>query len=302
MNYLEELEFAHGVPEQELECIQNQLRPVLFETQKLMKESEMLAINVRRFIGQDQIAIISDIYEAASESIKPNEKLLHECLHKEKELSVKIDRLRSGKHLNERIKLQKDRKEAASALRLQIIEELEQIDFPQIAKIRKIEEVWANSFHKIWIWVLEVYFGYPSSKYDWEDFREKALTSRNDKGKELKRRMIVHDPSTLSMFQASELEDIVRSHRRLLMDKTNVPDLNKFLQVLTMIFREYQMSKIWEKDLADNKFSSDMQKMREEEEKTLMASQKLNQTRFDLITEVHNLLQLIETEFYQSNA
>lgn len=301
MNYLEELEFTHGVLEQELERFQDQIKPALVEMQVLLKESETLANSVHRFIGHEQTAIVSEIYKANAEMIKPNEKLLHDCLHKEKELSVKIDRLRTGKHLNERIALQKERKEAASALRLQIIEEIEQLEFSKIAKIRKIDEVWANSFHKIWVWVLEVYFGFPSSKYDWEDFRKKAFSTRKDKGKELKRRMIMHDPSNLTMFQASELEDIVRSHRRLLVDKTNIPDLNKFLQVLNLIFREFQMGKAWEKDLADGKFSTDMQKMRDEEEKTLLASQKLNQMRFDLITEVHDLLQLIDTEFREGN-
>jgi len=296
MNYLEEIEFSRNIPEYDKARFEKQLSPVLPEQQQLLNEAATLANEVERHISRDQFSTVNDIYSHNAQLIKPNETLLHDCLNKEKDYGSKIEKLRWNKNGLGEVKTSKQLMTQIDSLRLQTIEELEHMDFPQIAKINKIDQVWGPSFHKVWIWVLEVYFGYPSSKYSWEDFSKKALSKNCDSGKELKRRMIVTAPTSMTAFQRQELEDLVASHRKLLMDKTNFPELNKFLHVLSLIYQQSRLQKEKSELEASGKDSNDVQKMREEEERTLMAGQKLNQTRFDLITEVQNLYLLIDAE------
>lgn len=66
--------------------------------------------------------------------------------------------------------------------------------------IKKLDDIWQNSFHKIWIFVLEVFFGYPESKYDWRDFSKKTMSKKYDKGQELKRKIIIFDHFSWTKF------------------------------------------------------------------------------------------------------
>ena len=302
MNYLEELELPRNLPESERSHIEKRLGPLLPAQKQLLAEATALAQETRQSIAQDQLQVIKEIHNYNGQLVKPNETLLHDCINKEKEARLKLDQFRSAKPEGKLMEAKpaigdaRQREEQLGAMRLQIIDSLEQIDFPRIAAIHKIDEVWGPSFHKVWMWVLEVYFGFASSKYAWEDFSRKAMSKKNDGGKELTRRMIVFDPSTLTPFQNQELDEIVNSHRKLLLDKTDFPEFNKFLNVLKLICEFNKAFRNKGKSDAAGKESLDVLKMRDEEERTLMASQKLNQTRFDLISEVHNLLLLIDTE------
>lgn len=294
MNYLEEIELNRNTSEYDRSRFEKEVSPVLPEQQQLLIEAANLAKEVDRYISRDQFSIVEDINSHNSKLIKPNETLLHDCLNKEKEYGTKLERMKMGKNGQGETTTSKQVTTQLDSLRLQTINELELLEFTEIAKIKKIDDVWGPSFHKLWVWVLEVYFGFPSSKYSWEDFSKKAMSKTCDSGKELRRRMIVLEPTSLTMFQVQELEDLVASHRKLLMDKTNFPELNKFLHVLSLIYQQCILQK-QRKDLEANG-SLDVQKMRDEEERTLMAGQKLNQTRFDLITEVQNLYLLIDAE------
>jgi hypothetical protein len=296
MNYLEEIVLSRNLPEFDRSRIEKQLAPVIPDQQQLLSQSGSLAKEVERHISRDQVSTIDEIYRHNAQLVKPNETALHECLNKEKEYAAKLDKARYNKNGLGEAKTSKQLSAQIDSLRLKTIDELEHMDFIQISKITKINEVWGPSFHKVWTWVLEVYFGFPSSKYSWEDFSKKTMSKSCDSGKELKRRMIVLEPTSMTPFQLQELEDIVASHRKLLMDKTNFPEFNKFLDVLSLIYQQSRLQKERHEQETSGRDSSDAMKMREEEERTLMAGQKLNQTRFDLISEVQNLYLLIDAE------
>jgi hypothetical protein len=297
MNYLEEIEFSRGLPEFDKVRIERQLAPIMSDQKQLLNESAALANDVEKHISRDQIAIVNDIHSHNAQLLKPNEVLLHECINNQKEFGLKIDKFRSGKASNPNpLGSVKEVEVKLNGIRHQIIEELESIDFTKIATINKLEEVWAPSFNKVWIWILEVYFGYPSSKYHWDDFSVKAMSKKNDSGKELKRRMIITDSNSFTMFQIQELEDLVKSHRKLLLDKTNFTEFNHFLHILSLIYNQCELNREKVRLQTSGKDSLDIQKIREEEERALLASQKLNQTRFDLISDVQNLYLLIDNE------
>lgn len=60
---------------------------------------------------------------------------------------------------------------------------------------------------KVWIWILEVIYGYPRSKFFWPEFAKKAI--KNDNGEDLRRRMIMRNYGKLNDTEISELSLIV---------------------------------------------------------------------------------------------
>ena len=66
----------------------------------------------------------------------------------------------------------------------------------------------------MWIWVLEVYFRYPESKYYWPEFSKNVF--KNDKGKKLKRRMIIKNYKNLTYSEVNELADICSVHAKVI--------------------------------------------------------------------------------------
>lgn len=70
-------------------------------------------------------------------------------------------------------------------LKQETIRQIEAIDFSQFKSIPKREKddpVFV-SFNKIWIWILEIFYNTPVSKYYWPEFRDKVI--KKDNGSEL---------------------------------------------------------------------------------------------------------------------
>ena len=151
-----------------------------------------------------------------------------------------------------------------------------------------------DSFHKIWIFILETYFGNSSNKYEWRDFSRRLFSKNYDSGKEFKRRLIVLDSETLSKFQIKEFSDLVYTHSELIREKMNDPILLEFLETFKMINTQLELTqKI--KGMKNKSVNDDQIKTVEEEEKILNAALQLNQKKFDIVTETQNLYSFINS-------
>ena len=303
MNYLEEVEFSRQLNPNELQRVEANLSPLLGPLEALRAETSNLTRDTQKNVSGDQVRIIEDLRAYNLALIKPNEQILHRVMQKERELRQHLEQFHTNIHPSmqtpppEVSVSVRDIDTRIESLRGQLIDSLETVDFTRIAQIKKVDEVVAPSFHKLWVWVLEVYFGTSASRYDWEDFSGKVMTKRHENARELKRRMITFEPAELAPYQRQELDDLVTGHRKLISDKVANPELHKFLEALKIVLEQATLANDKLKMEVSNSESLDVVKSKEEEEKTLAAEQKLNATRFDLTSEIHNLYLLIEDEF-----
>ena len=173
---------------------------------------------------------------------------------------------------------------------------MEDVDFVQIAKTKDFKgNKGEKSFHKLWMWILEVFFNTPSSKYNWNEFSRKAM--KKDKGEELKRLIIIYKYGKLTTNERFELRELESLHIKVIKEFFNTTDLNSFMDVLKEINRYVE---VYDKYVALKEISydnNDVELVREEEKKVTMASAKFNSTKYDLMTEMQNILFLVNREF-----
>jgi len=299
MNTLEEAVFHKNLSSQDKQHIEARLSTATAQLSLLKNQSSHLASDATKLIPKEQLNIIQDIVQYNQTLLPPNEALLHKIIQQEQELQNQLE----GKApLQKTVKPQNGQTpenitQKIDKMHLDIITRLEAIDFTKIAKIRKVEKLCAPSFNKIWIWVLEIYYGVASSKYFWDDFAKKALSESTDSGKELRRKMIIFDIGLLSVFQIKELEQITTSDIPLLTDKLpRNDDLINFFDVLKEIFGISKLLNLKTKLENSGPVIADV-RVHEEEKSAIMTSQRLNAIKFDITSEVQNIYLLIDSEF-----
>ena len=87
---------------------------------------------------------------------------------------------------------------------------------------------------RVWQFVMEYYFQQPSTKYDWSDFKKKAILK--DKAKELKRRMTVKNIHNTSNGEFIELKHVIL-HMNALKNTGNYQnnDFYRLLEFFTLL-------------------------------------------------------------------
>lgn len=299
MNTLEEAVFPKNLSDKDLKHIEERLSSATPQLTILKNQSAQLAKEVSKVISKEQLNIINDIVQYNKALLPPNEILLHKIIQQEQELQMQLDGKPSVKKqakvepgLTADSMTQKIDKH-----HLDLITKLEAIDFTKIAKIKKVDKLCAPSFNKIWIWILEIYYGVASSKYFWEDFAKKALSDQTDSGKELRRKMIIFDIGSLSVFQIKELEQITTSDIPLLTDKLpKNEDLLNFFEIIKQICEISKLINLKIKKEKSVPIIADV-RVQEEEKSAIMTSQRLNAIKFDIVSEVQNIYLLVDSEF-----
>lgn len=300
MNNLEEAAFSHNISPNERQLIDSRLGQLLPSLEQLRAQSQTVAQESQRLVNPEQYAILNDIVDYNRKLLPVNGQSLHNVIEAEQELHASLTKL--DKKLNKPNGVDKnialtDIDRRCHHVQLTYIQKLEDLDFAHMHTIKKVDKTLQTSFNKIWIWILEVFYSVPSSKYFWEDFSRKALSKHSDGGSELRRKMIVFDVSKLSPMQAKELDSIITSDVPLLTDKMPPNDeLRKFFDVLGMLNGLYEVTLQKSQQKMTSQLANDA-RVAEEERNAIVASQRLNAVKFDLMSDVQNLYLLIDSEF-----
>jgi hypothetical protein len=299
MNTLEEAAFNRNISPNERTLIDTRLAELQPYLDQLRVQSHGVAQDATRLTNPQQYAILNDIVAYNKNLLQANDQQLHRVIQQERELHANLaqtdQQIMKKNGMGQAVPVSEIDKRLSS-IQLTYIERLESLDFPQIAAIKKVDRTIIGSFNKIWIWVLEVFFSVPSSKYFWDDFSKKALSKSNDSGAELRRKMIVFDINKLSPMQVKELDGIITSDIPLLADKLPPnQELRNFFDVLGLLNTLYKVSLQKSQQKRDMPIASDVRVI-EEEKNAIVASQRLNAVKFDLISDVQNLYLLIDTE------
>lgn len=300
MNSLEQAVFPKNLSMNERALIDRELGQLVPYLEQLNYQSGMVAQEAQRNARNEQDVILRDIVEYNRRLIASNSETLYQVIQHERELQQSLENkektdIDPRKAKNAAVIVETNKK--LDQVHLEYIEQLEKVDFTQIAKIRKVDKTLATSFNKVWVWVLEVFYGVPSSKYDWEDFSRKAMSAKRDSGNELRRKMIIYDVRGMSVFQAKELEGITSSDIPLLNDKLPPnEELRRFFESLALLHNMFKFHQNKLKMKEDMKLTYDI-RVQEEEKNALVASKRLNAIKYDIMTEVQNLYVLIDSEF-----
>ena len=241
--------------------------------------------------------IFKTIYDYNKELLIPNYEAIEECICRGDKISKDLDCFHKNNSGISPVKPKTDFEDLNKKLldlKIKTIERIERLDLPKFCEIKVIHVDCEDSFHKIWIFILETYFGNSSNKYEWRDFSRRLFSKKYDSGKEFKRRLIVLDSETLSKFQIKEFSDLVYTHSELIREKMNDPILLEFLETFKMINTQLELTqKI--KGMKNKSVNDDQIKTVEEEEKILNAALQLNQKKFDIVTETQNLYSFINS-------
>lgn len=300
MNTLEEVVFPRKLSANEKQIIDTQLSQLIEPISQLKQQSALVAQDAQQNARSEQFSILKDIVDYNHNLIAQNNDQIYKVIQQERLLADSLLQknqtdIDPKKAHNTAVILETNKK--LDHFRLEYINTLEGINFTEIAKIRKVDKTCVGSFNKIWIWILEVFYSVPSSKYDWEDFSRKSMSKKHDSGNELRRKMIIYDVRSMSVFQAKELEGITNSDIPLLKDKMNPSEeLKKFFDALNLLYEMYRMSMLKSKQKEESKLTYDV-RIQEEERNAINASKRLNTIKFDIMSEVQNLYVLIDSEF-----
>ena len=63
-------------------------------------------------------------------------------------------------------------------LRNSSITKLENINISELYNIKRVSKDCEESFDKIWIFILEIYYGVSASKYKWADFSKRIFSKK----------------------------------------------------------------------------------------------------------------------------
>ena len=297
MNFLEEVIPPNlMIPQAQEKMVQHSLDTLMPDITKLKKIAEYDTKFIKKNTNKQQLDIIDELYEYNKELLSSNKALLHENIQKEGIIRANIEKVEGGELLHGSPDEKKELKHELQEIQNRIINTLEDVNFAPIAKITNFRgNKGEKSFHKLWMWILEIFYNTPSSKYDWKEFSRKVL--KKDNGEELKRLIIIYKYGKLNTTEKFELEELNNLHVSVIKDYFNTVDLNNFMDVFKLIGKYLT---VYEKYMSlkelnyDNK---DEELIREEEKKVTKASAKFNSTKYDLITEMQNILFLVNHEF-----
>ena len=295
MNYLEELDLPALNPQEE-NLVAGELAPLIPQLEALNQTAQATARLAQDSTAQGQLAIIEELYRWNKQKLEANNKMLHENITKEADIKNALKKLESGGILRHNPEDLRNVQHNLKDIHEKIVNTIEEIDFMALGKIKGLaKNQGLPSFNKLWMWVLEVFYGFPASKFYWPEFKSKAFGK--DKAVEFKRRMITHKYGELSDSEKLELRELCDVHKNIIKDYIKSEELNQFLDVIDHIekysreFEEYDNLK--KKGVQD----MDVQAVREEEDKVLKASARFNSVKYDVITEMQNILFLVNHEF-----
>lgn len=295
MNYLEELELPALGPQKE-NAIADELSPLIVQLEVLDQSAQATARLAKDSTTINQIAIIDELYKWNKQKMEENNKMLHDNISKEADIKRNLQKIEQGGVLNGNPEDVKTLKRKLKETHEKIVSLIEEIDYEVIGKIKGLSKNQAApSFHRLWVWVLEVFYGFPASKYYWPEFKAKAFSK--DKGKELKRRMITQNLAELTDTEKLELNELTEIHRKVIKDYVQSLELAHFLEAIDLMkvyidtYDEYH--NINKKGVEN----MDVNAVREEENKVLKASARFNSVKYDVVTEMQNILFLINHEF-----
>ena len=299
MTTLEEAILKTNLTQKQNEEVENTLKPLIPQLDTIQNQIDRLKSRFLNQIKPEQYTIIDDIVDYNEQLLKKNQLELHEVIKKDSELKWNIQ--------NEINKAQANNKpngemyqtvvQKIDSTHLLYIQKLENLEFKSIGEIKKVDKVCSPSFNKIWIWVLEVFYGMTSAKYFWEDFSRKAFLEKNDYGQELRRRMIIFEVKNMSIFQFKDLETILESDIPLLKDKMTLnQSLTGFFEILSLLSKLYKLEQRRIKEKSE-KVHADIIIMKEDKLSALKTMSRLNSTKFETISDVQNIYALIDSEF-----
>ena len=295
MNFLEELELPVLSPQQN-DAVATEMAPLLPQLEAINRDAQSIAKVARDSAPQKQLAIIDELYRWNKEKLEMNNKMLHDNISKEAEISKAMEKMNSGYVFHGDPSQLRTLQQKLKGTHEKIVSILEEVDLVAIGNLKGLKKNQAlPSFNKLWMWVLETFYGYPASKYYWPEFKSKAFNK--DKGAELRRRMIIHKYGELSDTEKLELAELNDVHNKVIRDYINSVELKHFLEVVELI---YVYVDLYEKyDYLKKKGTEDLDvnAVRQEEEKVLQASAKFNGVKYDVITEMQNILFMVHHEF-----
>ena len=295
MNYLEELDLPALHPQQEGE-VANELGPLIPQLEAINQNAQATAKLAHDSTSQAQLAIIEELYRWNKQKLEENNRMLHENIGKEAEIRNMLKKVEAGHIMHgspEEARSIQSRLKDIHVKIVNIVEEMNMVEFSRIKGISKNQG--ELSFNKLWVWVLEVIYGFPASKYYWPEFKTKVFTK--DKGTEFRRRLITHKYGEMSDSEKLELRELVEVHKNVIKDHFTSPELHQFLDAVVLIDEYAQLYDEYEILRKKGVEDMDVQAVREEEDKVLKASARFNSVKYDVITEMQNVLFLVNHEF-----
>jgi len=212
MNFLEELDLP-ALNTQEEAMIAGQIAPLLPQLELINRDAQTAAKLVQDSTPVNQLAIIDELFNFNKQKLEENNKMLHDNISKEAEIRIAMQKIETGEVLHGNPEELKSLQHELKVTHEKIVNLVEEIDFTAIAKIKGLRKNQAEqSFHKLFMFVLELFYGFPSSKYYWPEFRVKAFLK--DKGNELKRRII--KPLKIFISIAKLLINLINSRKKVL--------------------------------------------------------------------------------------
>lgn len=275
----------------------NQQIAVLFpQLERLDGPLTELASKISGSVTAEQKGLVKQIYDYTHVLIKPNEEMLYATIEKEKVLKNRAEELTTK--LPDPSRNKEKLASLAGEIRGmmdQIITDVETVNFRNIAKIKeeKLDDEIAPSFKKLWSWTLEVYFGASVSKYYWPEFIQKVFLK--DDGKELKRRIIVFNYTSMTGSNKSELKEIEAIHSKILRDKVTDHDLTVYLDVIRHVSNYIDLYETYKKIKREGTDTNEVKSIREDESNLISGSLKLVAKRYEAVSEMQNLLLFIDS-------
>lgn len=299
MNNLEEISLNEEVLGRE-KCSQltSKISRIMPKLQKINKMSSNIEAKFTQNMDHHHKALIDQIYHKSSTELSINQKFLHEVIEKERVLNKKNDQLMSGEGEIVTNNQVDEKKNELIQLQSKIIKDIENLDFTGICTVKENKEnkLYFQSFNRIWIWILEMFFSRAASFYHWPDFMKKAL--KKDLGKELKRRMIIYNYKSLKFSELNELAELVAVHTKVVLEKfgETTEGLNDFIRVLKNILKYKEQSDVYEQ-MKDNVVEdSDVKNVREEYIKQTKNKLQLCSIKYDVLSEMNNYLSTVVRE------
>lgn len=136
------------------------------------------------------------------------------------------------------------------------IESLDLSTLKNIPKSKSSEDPVFISFNKIWIWVLEIFYNTPLTKYYWPEFRDKVI--KKDGGEDLKRRMILYNVKNMGLTNQNELFEIMEIHSKVVTETygNKYPEFKKLISVLSMYLKQKEEDVLYN-DIKNNAVEED---------------------------------------------
>lgn len=298
MNNLEEISINEDVLGREKASqLTSKISKIMPKLKNINKMSSNIHAKFQKNMDHNHLALIDQLYHKSSQELSVNQKFLHEAIEKERLLNKKNDQLISGEGqivTNNQIE---NKKNELIQLQIKIIKSIENMDFTEISKVKetKDNELHFQSFNRIWIWVLEMFFSRAASFYHWPDFMKKAL--KMDEGKELKRKMIIYNYKSLKFSELNELVEICAVHSKVVLERFgDTEGLQDFLRILKNILKYKEENDLYEQ-MKDNVVEDgDVNKVREQYIQETKNKLQLCSIKYDVLSEMNNFLNTVVRE------